>query len=686
MAPMKHRIFALSVLLLCACRADERTAPATPPVNEEVPPPEETPLPNFEAHLENSALLHARAGTLVEVAGTVANTGTLPAEVTVRWTVGGVEVGKQDVKSIWPNDEHEVTAWIELPALASGVYDLTLEADPNADVAELDEADNVAKLDEFVDILHGIDYEARFLAVTSPTLHAGEVFSVQVLWRNDGSLAAPSASAQLSLIGPAPEVLREYVQDITIPALAPRSQLAVTYAVQPLRGAGNYFWEVSMPTPAAEIEPGDNFARTTNWTQIASRLVPLWASPATSLTDAPAWGSFTTDGTLHVLYGTGRRGFSGQLFAVTAATGEQLWSRPISDVAYGIAAIGDATGNADTEIFVGARDGVYALRATDGALLWRRTFGYSVGTPVLTDMIAANDTLELVVTAGVPVGGVLAVLRADDGSEIFKFAEDTTDAAFFPYFFGGPAVGDVNGDGTPDIAVATASHTTMGYVGVFTGAASDYTRAWKNPSGHMGYIIPPVLSDVDGDGKLDVITGDRNGTLSAVRGYDGQSLWQYTLPGTLVGVPLALGDTTGDAQPELAVFWSESTTTTQQTATLALVSKATGVPLWTLNIPGLPIAGPLLADLDGDGQNDVLAAVDTPRYTCLVLTVSSTGTLIDLAELPTQCLNSLGVVDADGDGVLEILTGAVQLLATPYVAGTTAWPKQGRDAGNTHAN
>jgi len=113
------------------------------------------------------------------------------------------------------------------------------------------------------------------------------------------------------------------------------------------------------------------------------------------------------------------------------------------------------------------------------------------------------------------------------------------------------AIGDLNGDGKPDLAVANESDGTVSVLlgngnGTF-GAKSDYATG-RNP-----YSV--AIGDLNGDGKPDlavanflpntvsVLLGNGDGTFGAKSGY-----------GTGNGpFSVAIGDLNGDGKPDLAV-------------------------------------------------------------------------------------------------------------------------------------
>src|SRR5882672_4251180 len=72
-----------------------------------------------------------------------------------------------------------------------------------------------------------------------------------------------------------------------------------------------------------------------------------------------------------------------------------------------------------------------------------------------------------------------------------------------------PAVGDLDGDGKPEIIVKGS-----GPIYCFN---NDGTLKWTSPS--VAYESHPVIADLDGDGKAEIITG------TAVLNFDGTLRW-----------------------------------------------------------------------------------------------------------------------------------------------------------------
>jgi hypothetical protein len=122
--------------------------------------------------------------------------------------------------------------------------------------------------------------------------------------------------------------------------------------------------------------------------------------------------------------------------------------------------------------------------------------------------------------------------------------------AYDPAFTGGVrvAVGDVTGDGIPDLITGTGAGSS--HVKVFDGVNGSVQRSFLSYGGFAGGVYV-ASGDIDGDGFADIITGAGPGGGPHVKVFSGQSgaelnsFFPYT-PSFQGGVRVAVGDIDGD--------------------------------------------------------------------------------------------------------------------------------------------
>jgi subtilisin family serine protease len=157
-----------------------------------------------------------------------------------------------------------------------------------------------------------------------------------------------------------------------------------------------------------------------------------------------------------------------------------------------------------------------------------------------------------------------------------------------------PAIADLDRDGDLEVitvggAYLCAHHHDATWV---SGFPVRFSASWNNF---------PVIGDVDGDGDLEIVVGTRSGAVVfSASGVVERSLVAHGTDN--YGTAAALADLTGDHVPEIIV----------QTDTALDVWRGDGtvLPGWPVRLgtaTRLENAAPVVGDLDGDGQPEVVA-------------------------------------------------------------------------------
>jgi len=224
------------------------------------------------------------------------------------------------------------------------------------------------------------------------------------------------------------------------------------------------------------------------------------------------------------------------------------------------------------------------------------------------------------------------------------------------------ALGDVDGDGDPDVLIGNLGQNRL-YVNLGSGVFADVTAT--NLPVLVDDTRAVALGDVDGDGDLDAYVGKATGVLGGAQ----NRLYQNDGTGVFVDVTatqlpvlldatrdVALGDIDGDGDLDLFVANAY-----QQNRLYRNTGGGSFVDVTATHLPSLIATTEAVAfgDLDQDGDLDVILGQFSPPNR--VYLNDGTGVFTDTT--PTNLLalsdyaQALALGDLDGDGDLDAFVG-----------------------------
>nr|AGO87755.1 hypothetical protein [uncultured bacterium L413009-K18] len=299
---------------------------------------------------------------------------------------------------------------------------------------------------------------------------------------------------------------------------------------------------------------------------------------------------------------------------------------------------GDVDGDGNNEIVFGSHDGNLYILSTNGVqeLAYMQT-GYIVGAPALVNLDGDED-LEIVFTTQNGSNGKVYAIH-HDGTDVDGFPVDISEKMLV-----GAAVGDLEGDGSMDIVVVTWDDNIHAM-----NADGSAKAGFPFQTGER-FNSPPTLVDLDNDGDLEIVAGNDDGELYCLN-HNGNAMAYFSTGDDIRG-GISVADLNDDGSVEL-LFTGYDDLVHVWNPTLN--AELDG---WPIDLGYNSLSGPVTADLDNDGDLEVVAAMKQGQLTVF----HHDGSVMN--NFPINFSGDIettpAIGDLDNDDDFEIIVGTTQ--------------------------
>jgi len=353
-----------------------------------------------------------------------------------------------------------------------------------------------------------------------------------------------------------------------------------------------------------------------------------WVFPTSNtIGTAPIPFDLEGDGVLEIIFGSQ----DGILYCVDK-DGIELWSYFVGDVISSTPAVADLNKDGFLDIVFGSHDNyIYCITPVleEGFAIVYTNWIYATGgevstSPTIID-IDKDDELEVLIGSGD------SSLYCLGSNGTLEWSYETTGIFYFESALG---IADINSNGQLEVLAGTDALYCINSSGGLV---------WKADQVSQVSYSSPTISDLNNDGKLEIIIGSLNNSIYCLNS-TGHTIWRYLTADSIYSSP-AIYDIFGDSNKEIIIGSNDG---------MVHCLFHNGTLNWEFSSGESIWSSPSIADLDNDGTFEILIGSNNYDFYCL----QNNGSMLWKYTLLAAARTPSCVIDLDNDNVSEIIFGS----------------------------
>ncbi len=390
---------------------------------------------------------------------------------------------------------------------------------------------------------------------------------------------------------------------------------------------------------------------------------------------SPRGADLNADGVDDVVLGAGVEDHWGEVVALDGRTGRVLWNRRVGDEVLSATPFLDVDGDRIADVFVGGRSRlreVLALSGKDGTTLWRLLAANPdssfpptnfVNLSLIDDRNGDGLADLLVVQSGGKDTRRLAArfyrVGSADGTLLASgVAPDGNESYSLPLFEG-------RSGEPPRLYVGTGGETLSGNLLKLSFPALE--EEWRVRAIGGGFIGSPVLADLDGDGKDDIIAAGMNGSVYRVDADAGSVRWRSWKRPAWTYVSPAAGRFDDRAPLDVVVSFNRGVFPKSEGVLLQWLDGAAGRVITERSVDErfpFTAGSPLVVDLDRDGRDETVfvfgnefldSLAPDSSHRLLVFDGGAERSEVLSVDFAGYSIATPRIADLDGNGKLDVV-------------------------------